>query len=207
MKQIIIAAFLLLGLNSIAQNDSRYVEGLAKDYVAELRTQGVDTLFVRAYMCEGSVKRFMLRDGSWCTSNGSYIDAAVLHMKDGEAFITKIDNCGMFKPVQIESSELFDLYTAQEQTLKNEQIKDYETDVEYDEPKSRTEVYNCRWAYVFFEGEEEFKSRYEELQLTNDPEHPNKNYEYNNNHPLVALEGMIQTTIANLETQGKFSRK
>ena len=207
MKQFIIAVFLLLGFNSIAQNDSRYVEGLAKDYVAELRTQGVDTLLVRAAMCEGSVKRFMLRDGSWCTSNGTYIDGAVLHMKDGEAFVTRIDNCGMFRAVKLESAEIFDHYIAQEDMLKNEKIKDYETDVEYNDPKSRTEVYRCRWAYVFFEGEEEFKSKYEELQLYNDPEHPNKNYEYNTNHPIVKLEELINATISNLESQGKFRRK
>ncbi|MDC7998203.1 hypothetical protein [Gilvibacter sediminis] len=207
MKRLLFIGFFLLSVTSFAQNDAQYVEGLLRDYVEGLQADGVTEIFVRAHKCEGNVQRFMLRDGSWCTSNGTYIDTAVVYAKDEQLYLTKIDNCGLFKAVRLEDPKIFAFYKEHEQTLKTERLKDYDTDVPYTDTKSRTAVYNCRWAYVFFTGTETFNSRYDEIQLTNDMEHPNKNYDYNNNHPLVALEAMVDATLKDLESKGKLNRK
>ncbi|WP_420379496.1 hypothetical protein [Gilvibacter sp.] len=211
MNRIFICCLGLLLMSSAYGQRKRgsiaYLDSIAKQQVEILRTQQVDTLFVWARSCEGDVQAFRMKDGKFCSSKDTYIEAAVIYMRGGKPMVTKMDNCGLYKPVALPNKAVIDYYLVNQDELKGSGVKTYEADAVYDTPTARTEVYRCQRNYVFFDDDGEYEFRYKELDLTNDPQYPNKNYTYNNNHPQVKLDALISPLMDQLETQAKFRRQ
>lgn len=200
--------FLILGIYTAdAQNDPAYVESLTTEHIKKLQEAGAENVFAVFRECMGDMRMFEIGPGKYCSSRDSYVEAVVFYVAGGEQMLTKIDNCGMFNPVQLTEDKIFVHYLLNRETLIEQQLKPYETDIPYTDTKSRTIVYRCHREYRFFDSEQTIVSSYKERQLTNDPEHPNKNYYFNKSHPLVSLDDLIDQRLMELDIQRKLVRQ
>lgn len=207
MRLLFMALAVLFAANVQAQRDKAEVDVFTATVVKLVLGNGAESVFTHSAYCDGNIKMFILTDGSRCSSRGTYYKVGVFYLQDDKPMVTFVDNCGIFEPIQLQDRSVFDYYQQEKETLMLSSIKEYETDVPYDEPKSRTAVYRCHRDFGFYTSNSERKVNYSEYWLTNDPEHPNKNLEYNKTHPLNNMDQMLKPLVEGLEADGKLIRQ
>lgn len=197
MKSIVFfLAFTFSALN-YAQHDEAYVNELIDGLVQKLTETGVDTYFTANYYCAGSMRMVKLGD-KMCMSKGTYYEVYLVYLHEGNGYIQKVDNCGIF-----ERSELADdripLFMIQEwPALKDDIVKPYHSETYTGVPELRKTPQPCFRSFTFKKGTKSFDKKFNLYDISNDLEEPNKNYSFNQTLKLVKLNAMMDEVLPSL---------
>lgn len=206
-KPLLLFVLILNTSLNYGQGDKAVMDSVIASYVNTVKEDGATSVFSMKQYCDGEVRMFVLKDGSRCTSKGTYIEAFVFYKKDDVTRISKMDNCGAFAEQTLADNSLMEYYDSNVAAIQNKKVKPFETAMPNEQPKSRTAVYRCHRDFVFYGASGELTSNYSLYQLSNDGDQPNLNYQYNNALEVVSLEAKIQEQLAQIATQGGFKRK
>ncbi|MEM7186583.1 MAG: hypothetical protein AAF466_07980, partial [Bacteroidota bacterium] len=111
MKKLVLLVTLLVGTFSMAQNDEAYVDEQTSKFTQKLNERGISDYFVTKRYCSGKIEMFQIgKEMKLCTSKGTYYQVYVVWKEEGQEYIKKIDNCGLFYSVELPGSELYDFY-------------------------------------------------------------------------------------------------
>ena len=206
MKTLPSLFLLLFCCTVVAQKDMASVEARVADFTTKLENRNIDNYFTTTRFCNGETQMFVMPDDSRCFSQGTYAAAYVVWMENEETMIKKIDNCGMFASVALQSNALFEYFQDQVVALQNNKVKPYEIEEREGGPLLRTEIKDCHRKYKFVaeatEGMQEFKP----FDLTNEAREKNINYQYNKDLAVTTLETMMDAAIAELEASAGYMR-
>lgn len=203
---IVVCIILFTGFGSNAQNDKSYIKQTIKDFVKTLPAEVASNMFSVNRYCNGSVKMFMMADGSRCVTNGDYMEVYLIYKEASGIMIKKFDNCGAYQAVPMDDPSAFTFYTTHNSTIGLEQIKPYKTPEENTQPLARTKVYRCHRTFIYYSPEGVKPVVFSQYDLSNDSLQPNVNYEFNHNLNTVKLDLMLDPIIVKLEENKTFKR-
>lgn len=204
MKKLLLVLFIISQPIS-AQNDEAYVDQLVNEFTAKLEERGIPNWYSNKRFCTGSIEMFQMENGKMCTSKGTYFEVYVLWEEEGTTMIKKIDNCGLFYSIPLKNNELMEFVDTNYPDMQLNHVKPYKADNITGNPVSRTTVQPCKRSYVFKKNGSEMKQNYSLYDLTTSEEHPNTNYEHNNDRKIVALDAKLDDVIDALAA--KFKRQ
>ncbi|MBT8263295.1 MAG: hypothetical protein KJO05_10760 [Bacteroidia bacterium] len=204
MKKLLLVLFIISQPIS-AQNDEAYVDQLVNEFTAKLEERGIPNWYSNKRFCTGSIEMFQMENGKMCTSKGTYFEVYVLWEEEGTTMIKKIDNCGLFYSIPLKNNELMEFVDTNYPDMQLNHVKPYKADNITGNPVSRTTVQPCKRSYVFKKNGGEMKQNYSLYDLTTSEEHPNTNYEHNNDRKIVALDAKLDDVIDALAA--KFKRQ
>lgn len=206
MKISILPFVLLFCCTAIAQKDMASVEARVADFTTKLENRNIDHYFITTRYCNGETQMFVMPDNSRCFSQGTYAASYVVWMEDEETMIKKIDNCGMFGSVALQSNELFEFFQKNVEALQQQKVKPYEISGREGGPILRTEIKDCHRKYKFVEEVSEGIQEFKLFDLTNEAREKNINYDYNKELAITTLETMMDQVIAELEASAAYVR-
>lgn len=205
MKKLLLY-FLLISFGLNGQNDKAQNDTYVKDFSNYLIYNGAGSFMQLQRFCTGSVDIYRLGDANTCMSESTNFENYFFWIQDDKQYVKKIDNCGHFETREIASKQIADFITENIQTIKNENIKPYETTAIKQKIESRTEVFPCSNIFTFTNSEESVSNNLRQYDLTSNTEYPNINKEYNNNLKLVELYKLVDQEITNLESSNQLRR-
>jgi hypothetical protein len=206
MKAIASLCILLFCYNVVAQKDITYVETQVKTFTLTLENRNIDTYFTTTRYCTGEIQMFLMPDDSRCFSQGTYAASYVVWMELEETMITKIDNCGMFASVALQSNLLFEFFQENAEALQQNKVKPYAIERREGGAILRTEIQDCHRKFKFVEEANEGMQEFKPFDLTNEAREKNINYNYNKGLAVASLETMMDRVIAELETSAGYKR-
>ncbi len=206
MKTITSLLLVLFCGTMAAQKDMASVEAQVADFTTKLESRNIDTYFTTMRYCAGEIKMFVMPDGSRCASQGTYAAGYVVWMENEETMINKIDNCGMFASVALESNELFNYFQENVAALQNNKVKPYEIEGAAGGPILRTEINDCHKKYTFVEEATEGTQQFRPFDLTNGAREKNLNYDYNQGLETTRLDVMMDGVITKYEAGDTYRR-
>ncbi|MEP2935573.1 MAG: hypothetical protein ABJM06_07625 [Gilvibacter sp.] len=207
MKLLLVVAVLFLATySSQAQQDEAFVDNAISEFIESQPTQVRSSMYSVKRFCNGSVKMFMMADGSRCATTGDYIEAYLIYKNEAAVFIKKFDNCGAYDAIQLEDAKVYKMFVTDAGSLVKEVVKPYKTAQENTQPLSRTKVYRCHRSFTYYIGEESTIVSYPLYDLSNESLQPNVNYEFNNNLGTVKLDKILDSIIVPLEENKSFKR-
>lgn len=206
MKTITSLFILLFCFTVVAQKDMASVEAQVADFTTKLDARNIDAYFTTMRYCTGETQMFVMPDDSRCFSQGTYAAGYVVWMENEEPMIKKIDNCGMFASVALQSNELFEFFQHNVEALQQNKVKPYEIAGREGGPILRTEIKDCHRKYKFVDEASEGMQEFKPFDLTNEAREKNINYDYNKELAVTALETMMDTAIAELEASASYKR-
>jgi hypothetical protein len=206
MKAITTLCIVFFCVTAIAQNDMASVEAKLTEFTAELEQRSIDTYFTTMRYCNGETLIFEMPDGSRCFSQGGYAAGYVVWMENEETMIKKIDNCGGYVKVALQSNELFEFFQENVEALQENKVKPYEITEREGGPILRTEIEACHRKYRFVEEATEGNQQFKPFDLTNQAREENINYNYNKELPIARLESMMDNAIVELEANANYRR-
>jgi hypothetical protein len=206
MKKIILMCVLLCTQFLLAQGDRDFVESQVKTFVQTLAVKGVTNYIYTQRFCNGTIKMFMMPDGSKCFSSGNYVTTFVLWKEQGTSFIKQIDNCGMYTTVPMVDITLFDNAITNFNTIQNKPVRPYEVSSKKN-PTQRTQVKNCERLFYFKKNKQSFEQSYKMIAITTVSEEKNMNYDYNQRLEIVHLDGRLDTVIEIMKSNKNYKRE
>ncbi|MAN59894.1 MAG: hypothetical protein CMC08_08695 [Flavobacteriaceae bacterium] len=184
-----------------AQRDKAAVMTQVNEFTAKLDQQGIDRYFTTTRYCIGSVEMFRMPDGTRCASQGTYYEVYVVWQeRNGTTQLKKVDNCGMFDTISLSDASVFDFFTANVNTLQDEEVKPYQVANPQNSPTLRTEVHPCRRQFSFTDDRNTISKEYRLYDLTNASEQRNLNYNHNTSLKLVTLDQMMDSVLSQHST-------
>ena len=203
MKKLLFVVFLLVELTAFGQNDEAYVDDLTKQFTQKLTERGIPNYFVAKRYCSGKIEMFQIgKDKKWCTSKGTYYAVYVVWKEEGQEFIKKIDNCGLFYSAELDGAELFDYYESNQLELLSETVKNYKSASYTGTPELRKNPQPCFRSFGFLQ-EGSLVSKSYNLYELEGGDGDNLNYEYNSKLKIVALDVILDEVLANSEANMK----
>jgi len=190
----------------VAQKDMASVEAQVADFTTKLENRNIDTYFTTMQYCNGETQMFVMPNGSRCFSQGTYVASYVVWMENEETMIKKIDNCGMFASVALQTNTLFEYFQEHVEALQNNKVKPYEIAGREGGPLQRTEIKDCHRKYKFVDEATEGMQEFKPFDLTNEAREKNINYDYNRKLAITTLETMIDKAVVELETSSGYMR-
>ncbi len=204
MRSILLMLLMGLGTITWAQNDEKYVDDLSNEFISKLAERGITDVVSSKRHCSGAIEMFQI-DGKICTSKGSYYEIFLVWKDEDNSFIKKIDNCGLFLSVPLESDTIVSYMKQNISDIKTEEVKKYKLENAASEPTLRTSVQPCFRNIRTTHGETTVEIIYNLFDVSNDGSEENLNYGYNNALNVVILDNMISEAIQ--KNQNKFRRQ
>lgn len=203
MKKLMLLLSLSIAVTALGQNDEAYVDDLTNQFTAKLTERGISNYFVAKRYCSGKIEMFEIgRERKLCTSRGTYYQVYVVWKEEGEEFIKKIDNCGLFYSTELAGAKIYDFYESNQAALLSETIKNYKSASFTGTPELRKNPQPCFRSFWFLEEGLLVEKSYNLYEL-NDGDGDNLNYEYNSQLKIVALDAMLDEILANSEATMK----
>jgi hypothetical protein len=199
MKKIILLLSLFIGVAASAQNDEAYVDELTQQFAQKLADRGISDYFTAKRYCSGKIEMFQIgREKKLCTSRGTYYEVYVVWKEEEQAFLKKIDNCGMFYSIELDDDALYDFYVTNKETLLSETVKNYKSASFTGTPELRKNPQPCFRGFGFPHDGAVVTKKYNLYEL-NEGNGDNLNYEYNSQLNIVALDAKLDEVLANSE--------
>lgn len=196
MKNVILSILLIVTTMSYAQYDEDHLNKIVSEFTTSLEDKGVDTYLISKRYCMGSVEIFDLGNGKRCVSKGTYFEVYLFWEEDGQAKLKKIDNCGEYATLNLNTNEVIDFMTQHKNDIKINPIKRYEIATKDSGPKQSTKIHSCYRLISYKDrGGMKIDQSYNLFDLTSDALEPNLNYEYNNGLKLLELEKLLDMMI------------
>lgn len=180
------------------QRDLTFVEQQLDAFGQELAIQGATQWVTTKRYCEGRTEMFRMRDGSWCSSKGTYYASYVFWLETpAKLKMRKFDNCGGFDLKTIDlpkDNPIASLFMSFDE-IEKEEVLDYKTAVRNTQPEQRTAIYNCKRDFRFQKDGKSFEKHFSLFDLSNDSDQANLNYERNNSLKLAQLNKAIDALL------------
>ncbi|MCW5520498.1 hypothetical protein J1N09_11645 [Aureitalea sp. L0-47] len=206
MKRLILVLALLFIFQLNAQRDEAFVDQQLSEFTNKLEERSISSWFSVKRYCTGSIEMFLMEDGSWCSSKGTYYETYVVWTEnDGASMIKKVDNCGLFFSIPLKSDELTKFFNENLNELTTTTVKNYRADNITGNPELSTSIHSCKRSYTFRNSSGVSETNYDLFDLSTSEKHPNIHYKHNNALKIVELDKMIDEVIENL--QSKFRRQ
>ena len=191
---------------SHAQNNEASIDEAIQEFVMTLPQEASSSMFSVKRYCNGSVKMFMMNNGSQCITNGDYIEAYLFFKQNDSVWVKKFDNCGSFKKLALEDSAAFEHFTTNIDSIGKQEVKPFKTAQESTQPLARATVYRCHRSFAFYNKEEITTQTYSLYALSNEGLQPNINYDYNNALNMVTLDAMLDPVLSKAQENNSFKR-
>jgi len=202
MKKIIMLLVMSISIAATSQNDEAYVDALTQEFTQKLSDRGINNYYAAKRYCLGRIEMFEIGD-KFCTSKESYFQVYIVWKEEGKVFIKKIDNCGLFYSLELSNTHLFDFFSTNFETLKNEAVKKYKSATYTGIPELRKNPQPCFRSFLFTENEITFNKSYNLFDISNDSDGANLNYDYNNALKLVLLDAKLEKVLVASEEKMK----
>lgn len=190
MRSILIWLFLLSMPTLWAQQDEAYVKSEVASFVQKLADRGVDKYFQTRRYCSGNIEMFTI-DGKNCMSKGTYFESYIFWTEGDQAYVKKIDNCGVFLSVALKSNSVITFASEHVVGMENEEVKPYNSEAYTGTPQQRKPVQPCFREFDFKLSSEPYSKRFNLFDISNDSDGRNLNYDHNQSLKLIKLNGMI----------------
>lgn len=199
MKNSICILLFFIYINSFSQRDRAFVSDQVFQFTAELESRGISNYYYTERYCEGENLIFLMRDESYCVTNGDYVAAFIIWMEIDKLMIKKMDNCGMFVSLEVNDSGIYSFFEDNVQIIQNRPVKPYEIVQKEGGPVLSTDIYGCHIKYGFSFDGVSFVQEYRAFDLTNVALEENINYEYNTGLEIVELDKLMDKVIKEIE--------
>ena len=200
MKKVITSLIIVLCVSFVySQNDRAATEKMVNEFTIKLEERGINDWFVVNRYCLGTNEMFQMKDGNWCSSKETYYEFHVLWKEGDKTMVKKIDNCGLFMSMPLSDNDLWEFVLANTTDLQKKSVKPYEGENITGQPEARTAIHPCYREFIFSINDEMYDQKFNLYQLTTEEEHPNKNYEFNNQLPVVELNKLMDPIMDTLK--------
>jgi hypothetical protein len=194
MRLIFFLLTLSISLQSYAQHDEAYVNELTGNLVQKLSDSGVENYFVANRYCAGSMRMILLGD-KMCASKGTYYEVYLIYEQEGNGYIQKVDNCGIFEKLMLPNTQIPQFVNREWPALKDDIVKPYHSESYTGIPELRKTPESCFRRFTFYKGSKSFEKTFNVYDISNGSEGLNKNYTFNQTLKLVQLNTMIDEVL------------
>ncbi len=205
MKKLLYT-LLFVSFGLMAQNDKIQNEKYVADFSDFLIYNGASSFMQYQRYCNGNIDIYKLGNENACMSESTNYENYFFWIEEGKTYIKKMDNCGLFETQEIASPEIVNFISENIQSLKENNVKPYETAAKNLKIEPRTDVYPCMRSYSFTNTEQTLNKTFRMYDLTSNADYSNINLEYNQNLKLVALNKLVEQAILDFESSNQFRR-
>ncbi|NND61751.1 MAG: hypothetical protein HKN48_01015, partial [Flavobacteriaceae bacterium] len=177
---------------------------LTSEFTQKLSERNIEQYAVSKRHCSGTIEMFQI-NGKVCSSQGSYFEVYVIWKEEDTSFVKKIDNCGLYLSIPLPNHSISEFITENHDSMKEEEVKNYEIASQLSGPISRTTVQPCFREVSVTHANMSHNIKYNLFDLSNDGLEKNINYDYNNSLHMVMLDTKISEVIKT--HQNKFRRQ
>lgn len=195
MRYIIFFLCMMSSVALQAQNDKGHVKNLTDEFTQKLQERGIRDYSVSQHFCSGRIEMFKI-DGKVCTSKDTYIEVYVLWKEDGQSFLKKIDNCGLFHSVILPDNSLYDFFQTNSGVMMTERVKNYRSENYTGTPQSRKNTQPCFRSIHLDDDGKSYGTYFNLFDIGNSSDSgKNLNYEYNQQLKIVQFDALLSEEI------------
>lgn len=198
MKNVFFLLMFCFVFTAWGQHDEAHVDELTQEFKQKLTDRGVSSYFSAKRYCSGRIEMFKIGD-TMCTSKGTYYEVYMIWQEEGQAFLKKIDNCGLYYSVELEDGSIYDNFISQVSDLIIEEVKHYKSESYTGKPALRKKAEPCFRKYQFTYGENSFSKSYNLFDISNASDGRNLNYDHNQSLKVVKLDAKLDELLAKYE--------
>lgn len=177
-----------------AQRDEAYVKTEVETFVSSLAERGIKKYFHTRRYCSGNIEMFVI-NGKNCMSKGTYYESYIFWAEGEQAYVKKIDNCGLYLSVALQDDAILKFAREHVVGMEQEEVKPYKSETYTGTPEQRKPVQPCFREYDFATGNEAFSKQFNLFDISNDSDGKNLNYDHNQALKLIKLNGLIDQLI------------
>ncbi|GAB5400032.1 MAG: hypothetical protein Aureis2KO_16170 [Aureisphaera sp.] len=179
----------------LGQNDMAYVQQLTDEFTQKLKERDIQDYMVTQHVCSGKIEMFKI-DGKMCVTKDTYVESYVLWKEDGQTFLKKIDNCGLFHSIPLQDDTLYETYMANRGEMMKEKVGKYKSETYGKIPAVRRKVQPCGRVFMMEGTTGSARKAFSLFDISNESEGgKNLNYESNMKLKIVEFNEMISEEI------------